>query len=74
MSEGRWQDIYLDFIREFGDVEEGLASVEKLIRDTGKVGKAAEACLERMTSDDMGIETIGMVILLIEYRRMQENE
>jgi hypothetical protein len=72
MLEGRWQDRYLDFIREFGDAEEGLASLEKLIRDTGYVGKAAEACLEKMSIDDMGIETIGMVILLIEYRRMQK--
>jgi len=74
MLEGGWQDRYLYAIEGFGDLEEGLASLEKLIRDTGDVGKAAEACLEKMTSHDMELEVVGMVILLIEFRRMQEND
>ena len=75
MFEGRWQDRYLYSIKDVcGDPEEGLASVEKLTRDTGKVGDAAVRCLERMSSDGMESEVVGMVLLLIEYREMQKNE
>jgi len=70
MLEGRWRDRYLGYAEELGDSEEELEKLEKLIEDTGKVGEAAVRCLERMTSDDM-IETVGMILLLMEVREMK---
>jgi len=73
MVGGTWQVRYKGYIEEFGDAGEELDELETLISDTGKVGEAAVSCLERMTSDDM-IDTVGMMLLLIEVREMQKNE
>jgi len=75
MLEGTWQDRYMVYVEEFSDAEGELEAMETLIGDTGKVGEAAVKCLERMTSDDM-IDTVGVVLLLIEVRDMgmQQNE
>lgn len=70
MLEGRWQDRYLVHMKDFGDPEEELEKLEKLIEDAGGVGGAAVRCLERMTSDDM-IEVVGMILLLMEIRGMK---
>jgi len=71
MLEGRWQDRYMGYIEDYGNPDEELQKFEKLIEDTGKVGEAAVICLERMSGDDM-IETVGMILLLMEVREMQE--
>jgi len=78
MTEGRWQDRYKKFVMDAGgkayDPDEELEVMEKLIYDTRKVGDAAVACLERMTSEDMFSQTVGMVLLLTEFRSMLRNE
>jgi len=73
-----WQERYKEFVSKEGEgaysPDEELVALEKLIRDTGKVGKAMVMCLERMLSDDMYVETVGMGILLTEFREMMAGE
>jgi len=76
MIEERWQDKYMEYIAydEIGDPEEELDMMENLIYDTGKVGEAAVKLLEQMTRDDMAIEVDGMMLLLLEFRKMMDVE
>lgn len=48
------------------NIKSEVDNIVTLIAETGDVGRSAAKCLERMTADDMAVESVGIVILLEE--------
>ncbi|MCK4329806.1 hypothetical protein KAX02_08180 [candidate division WOR-3 bacterium] len=77
LLKSEWADRYYEMMDEeleFDKYQSGedresflKAEVDRLvmvIAETGEVGKCAEKCLERMTSDDMAVGSVGILLLL----------